>query len=208
MNSETDNLPGTQRIEAFSDGVIAIVITLMVLEIKIPNIPADVSDREALAALEVLLPKFLAYLFSFLMIGIFWVNHHQFFHSVRKSDRALLWLNNHLLFWLCLVPFPTAFLGEHPFLKTALASFAFVLFMASLAFYMMRFHGFKKDILHENTVTEKDIKKTLSRGLVAPVLYLVALCCVWISVYIAYFMFVAVPVLFFFPILDVKPKKK
>lgn len=196
----TEPLPGTQRIEAFSDGVLAIVITLMVLEIKVPLLAESATDAEALQKLGTLVPKFLAYLLSFVMIAIFWVNHHQFFHSLRRSDRTLLWLNNHLLFWLCLIPFPTAFLGEHPSLKTAVAFFAILMFMAALSFYILRRYAMRRPELLLASLSASVVRKSLRRSLVAPVLYFVAILSTWASVYIAYAIFISVPLLFFLPI--------
>ncbi|MEJ1929259.1 TMEM175 family protein [Nostoc sp. NIES-2111] len=194
-------LPGTGRIEAFSDGVIAIVITLMVLEIKLPELPEGVTDAQALLALAPVLPKLLAYALSFVMVGIFWVNHHQFFHALAKADAPLLWWNNLFLFWLCLIPFPTAFVGEHPGLKTAAASFALVMLLGAGSFYAMRRHAFGAAALYLPGLRAADMRRSVRRSAVGPVVYALALALVWVSVYAAFALFVLVPLWFFFPFL-------
>jgi uncharacterized membrane protein len=99
---------GKGRLEAFSDGVIAVIITIMVLEMKAPH-GAEISD------LMPLLPTFLTYIMSFIFVGIYWVNHHHFLHIIKKVSGGLLWANNHLLFWLSLIPFTTAWMGDNHF---------------------------------------------------------------------------------------------
>src|SRR6185503_12465606 len=96
------------RLEAFSDGVIAIIITIMVLELRAPH-------GDHLAALRPLVPAFLSYVLSFIFVGIYWNNHHHMLHAVREVDGSILWANLHLLFWLSLVPFVTAWMGENHF---------------------------------------------------------------------------------------------
>ncbi len=163
--------PTTNRIEAFSDGVLAIVITLMVLEVKIPEMEDSVSNHEALHQLFPILPKLLAYALSFSMIAIFWVNHHQLFHSICISTRGLLWLNNAWLFWICLLPFPTAFLGEHPTLSLGLLLFGGELFLCALFFYFIRRHCVRNNLLNVS-VSPDDAKILLRKSAFGPVLYL------------------------------------
>ena len=100
-------------LESFSDGVIAIVITLMIFQIKIPAVADNASTNEIWSGWLNLLPSLVAYMLSFVMVGVLWVNHHQFFHQLKNIDRKLLWYNLHLLFWMCIIPIPTAFLGQH-----------------------------------------------------------------------------------------------
>ena len=97
---------GTGRIEAFSDGVIAVIITIMVLELKVPR-------DTTLTSLFTVLPQFLAYVLSFIVVAIMWVNHHHLLHAARRADARLLWSNNNLLFWMSLVPFVTAYMGNN-----------------------------------------------------------------------------------------------
>ena len=118
------------RLEAFSDGVIAIIITIMVLELKVPH-----GDR--LADLKELLPVFLSYVLSFIYVGIYWNNHHHLFHSTTHVTGGILWANLHLLFWLSLFPFTTAWAGENHLAPTPVAVYAFVLLMAGTAYYIL-----------------------------------------------------------------------
>jgi uncharacterized membrane protein len=121
---------GKGRLEAFSDGVIAIIITIMVLELKVPH-GAD------LAALQPLLPVFLSYLLSFIYVGIYWNNHHHLIHTVTRVSGGALWGNLHLLFWLSLVPFVTGWVGENHFAAVPLACYGVVLFMSGTAFIVL-----------------------------------------------------------------------
>ena len=119
------------RLEAFSDGVIAIIITIMVLELKVPH---DASP----AALLHLLPVFLSYVLSFVYVAIYWNNHHHFFHLVRRVDGLVMWANFHLLFWLSLIPFTTAWLGEHEFAAVPTAVYGVSLLMPAIAWKLMQ----------------------------------------------------------------------
>jgi uncharacterized membrane protein len=118
------------RIEAFSDGVIAIIITIMVLELKVPH-EADIS------AVRHLMPVFLAYVLSFLNVGIYWNNHHHMFHSVKHVGGWVLWANLHLLFWLSLLPFTTGFMEESGFLPMPVAIYAVDLLMCAIAYTLL-----------------------------------------------------------------------
>ena len=119
------------RLEAFSDGVLAIIITIMVLEMKVPH-GAD------LETLKPLLPVFLSYILSFLYVGIYWNNHHHLLHTVTKVSSGILWANLHLLFWLSLFPFITGWMGENHFAATPTAVYGVVLFMAAIAYYILQ----------------------------------------------------------------------
>jgi uncharacterized membrane protein len=118
------------RLEAFSDGVLAIIITIMVLELKVPHEPSF----EALAPLW---PVFLSYLLSFVYLGIYWNNHHHLLHTVQHVDGRVLWSNLHLLFWLSLVPFVTAWLGETGFEAVPTFAYGVVLLLAAVAYYVL-----------------------------------------------------------------------
>ncbi|OYX32816.1 MAG: hypothetical protein B7Y99_08055 [Caulobacterales bacterium 32-69-10] len=118
------------RLEAFSDGVIAIIITIMVLELKIPH-------GTAWADLGPLIPTFLSYGLSFVVLGIYWTNHHHMIHVVKTVTGTILWANLHLLFWLSVVPFVTAWMGENHYAAIPVALYGFVLFMAGFAFTIL-----------------------------------------------------------------------
>ncbi|KEF41001.1 MAG: hypothetical protein ER33_13915 [Cyanobium sp. CACIAM 14] len=121
----------TNRLEAFSDGVLAIVITIMVLEIKVPH------DTQPLALMP-LIPVFLSYLLSFLYIGLYWNNHHHMLHTLERVDGPILMANLHLLFWLSLVPFATGWMGQNPRATAPAALYGLVLLMAALAYYILQ----------------------------------------------------------------------
>ncbi len=121
---------GKSRIEAFSDGVIAIIITIMVLELKVPH----GTDWDALIPLW---PVFLSYILSFTYVGIYWNNHHHMFQAVKQINGTVLWANLHLLFWLSLMPFATAFMGENHFAPLPIALYAFDLLMCAVAYTIL-----------------------------------------------------------------------
>ncbi|HYK57724.1 MAG TPA: TMEM175 family protein, partial [Flavisolibacter sp.] len=121
---------GKARLEAFSDGVLAIIITIMVLEMKVPH-------GVTLDSLKPLIPVFISYVLSFIYIGIYWTNHHHMMHAVQKINGAALWANAYLLFWLSLIPFVTAWMGENHFAKWPAALYGVVLLMAAIAYYIL-----------------------------------------------------------------------
>src|SRR5579859_2955046 len=122
---------GKGRLEAFSDGVIAIIITIMVLEMKVPQ-------GESVAVLRPLLPVFLSYVLSFIYVGIYWNNHHHMLHATRAVSGSILWANLHLLFWLSLFPFATAWMGENHLACTPTALYGGVLLMAAIAYSILQ----------------------------------------------------------------------
>ena len=141
------------RLEAFSDGVIAIIITIMVLELKIPK----GSDWQSLSSLAL---KFVSYVISFIYVAIYWNNHHHLLHTVKRVNGAILWSNTHLLFWLSLIPFVTAWAGENHFAELPVATYSFVLMMAGVAYFIL-----SKTIIHVHgrdsvlsTAIGKDLK--------------------------------------------------
>ena len=122
---------GKTRLEAFSDGVLAIIITIMVLELKVPH-------GSDFTSLRPLLPVFLSYVLSFVYVGIYWNNHHHMLHATRKISGSVLWANLHLLFWLSLFPFATAWMGENHFTALPTATYGLVLLMAALAYRLLQ----------------------------------------------------------------------
>ena len=120
----------TTRLEAFSDGVLAIVITIMVLELKVPH-------GDTLDVLRPLLPVFLSYILSFIYVGIYWNNHHHLLHAAKRVTGGMLWANLHLLFWLSLLPFVTGWMGENHFRALPTALYGVVLLMASTAYWLL-----------------------------------------------------------------------
>jgi uncharacterized membrane protein len=122
---------GTTRLEAFSDGMIAIFITIMVLEMKVPH-GEELSDLAALG------PVFLSYVLSYLYLGIYWSNHHHMLHTLKHVTGGILWANLHLMFWLSLVPFTTAWMGENHFAPMPTAVYGFVLLMCAITYFLLQ----------------------------------------------------------------------
>jgi uncharacterized membrane protein len=153
------------RLEAFSDGVLAIIITIMVLEIKVPH-GTESSDLKDLA------PVFFSYVLSFIYLGIYWNNHHHMMYTVKRVTGDILWANLHLLFWLSLIPFATAWMGENHFSSLPMAVYGFVLLMAAIAYFLLQTRIIKKD--GPNSILKKAIGKD-SKGKLSPVLYILAI---------------------------------
>jgi len=122
---------GKNRLEAFSDGVLAIIITIMVLEMKVPH-------GAGLAALKPILPVFVSYVLSFVYVGIYWNNHHHMFQTAHRVTASVLWANLHLLFWLSLLPFVTGWMGESHFAQVPIALYGVVLLMAAIAYFVLQ----------------------------------------------------------------------
>jgi uncharacterized membrane protein len=153
------------RLEAFSDGVLAIIITIMVLEFKVP----ENTNYEAIMPL---VHKFLSYILSFIYVGIYWNNHHHMMHTVLKVNGKILWANLHLLFWLSLIPFATAWIGEHHFAPFPMMFYGFVLLMNAIAFFILQRVILKN---HDgNSLLAKALGKN-RKGIISPVLYSVGI---------------------------------
>jgi uncharacterized membrane protein len=177
------------RLEAFSDGVLAIIITIMVLELKVPH-GANLDD------LRPMLPVFLSYLLSFLYVGIYWNNHHHLFHSSKHVSAAILWANLHLLFWLSLFPFSTAWIGENHLAPTPMAAYGFVLLMAALAYYILQ----RAILAREGR--DSILAKALGRdwkGKLSPVLYLAAMPLAYVNPWISAGLYAVAALIWFIP---------
>lgn len=176
-------------MEAFSDGVLAIIITVMVLEFKVP----EDHDWHALIGLG---PKVISYIFSFVYIGIYWNNHHHLLHMVRTMSGRLMWLNLLLLFWLSLVPFTTAWMGESHFAATPMALYGIILLLASFSYWLLQ-----RAIINQHPgdsplvlAMGRDLK-----GKFSPVLYLTASLTAYASPWISGFFFLLVALIWFIP---------
>jgi uncharacterized membrane protein len=180
---------GKSRIEAFSDGVLAIIITIMVLELRVPHEPT-------LAALGRLWPVITSYVLSFVYIGIYWNNHHHMFHAVKRVDGAVLWANLHLLFWLSLVPFVTAWMGENHFATIPTAAYGVVLLMAGLAYWILQTSLIRHD---GNTSLLAVAVGADFKGKISPALYLIAIPSAFVNRWLAGALYVAVALLWLIP---------
>ncbi len=189
----------TSRIEAFSDGVFAIVITLLAFQFKVPKFTTEATIQQNFHELLKQSPHFIGFVFSFLFVAVFWINHHQLYHTIKEADRKLLWYNIHLLFWIILIPFPTAMVGDHPDIPAATMSLAFVLMMASLAAYIVRRYSyFRASLVHENLSIDS-IKDGLTKNVLAIVLNFAAILIAPYSVKVCYIIFIIVLALFIIP---------
>lgn len=153
------------RLEAFSDGVLAIIITIMVLEFKVP-------EQASYEALTPLIPKFIGYVLSFIYVGIYWNNHHHMMHTVKLVNGKILWANLHLLFWLSLIPFTTAWIGESHFSSTPMMLYGIVLLMNGVAYVILQSLILKQQ--GENSILKKAIGKDF-KGKSSPILYMTAI---------------------------------
>ena len=177
------------RLEAFSDGVIAIIITIMVLELKVPH-------GDDMSALAPLVPVFLSYVLSFVYLGIYWNNHHHMLHATSKVTGGVLWANLHLLFWLSLIPITTGWMGDNHFAAAPSALYGFVLLMAAIAYWLLQqciisVQGRDSFLLH---AVGRDWKGKLS-----PVLYFAAIPLSFVSHWIAQAIYVAVALMWLVP---------
>jgi uncharacterized membrane protein len=178
------------RLEAFSDGVIAIIITIMVLELKAPERAAGLADLKPLA------PVLLSYVLSFIYVGIYWTNHHHMFHSTKKVTGGILWANLHLLFWLSLFPFTTAWVGANHLTPAPAAVYGFVLLMAAVAYYILQ-HAIIRQQGRDSllaTAIGKDWK-----GKISPLCYFAAIPLAFVSVWISNALFIFVAILWLVP---------
>jgi uncharacterized membrane protein len=181
---------GKNRLEAFSDGVLAIVITVMVLELKAKPDSAEFAD------LKPLIPAFTSYVLSFLYVGIYWNNHHHMFHSTKHVTGGILWANLHLLFWLSLFPFTTAWMGENHMAPVPSAVYGFVLLMAGIAYYILQ-----RAIIAEQG-RDSLLKKAIGtdwKGKMSPVLYLMAIPLAFVSSRIANGIYLLVALMWLVP---------
>jgi len=180
---------GKGRLEAFSDGVIAIIITIMVLEMKVPH-------GDSPQSLLPLVPTFLSYVLSFLYVGIYWNNHHHMLHSSQRISGRVLWANLHLLFWLSLFPFATGWMGENHFSALPSALYGMVLLMAALAYWCLQL------TLIECAGPDSILRSAVGRdwkGKVSPLLYLLAIASTFFVQWVAQALYVAVAVLWLIP---------
>jgi len=189
---------GTGRIEAFSDAVIAIIMTLMILEIHLPEIEDTATASEIWHQLSGMLPNLFAYMLSFAVLGSFWVNHHQFLHAIAHSDRNLLWYNLHFLFWLSIVPLPTAFLAEHFQKPQASMLYGISMLTAGGSFVVMNAYAEKKELFIEK-LSSKVRSRIIKLNILSISLYIISIFICYLSVYISIIIFAFVPALYFIP---------
>jgi uncharacterized membrane protein len=177
------------RLETFSDGVLAIILTIMVLELKVPH-------GSDLASLKPLLPVLLSYILSFINVGIYWNNHHHMFHAVHHINGSIMWANMFLLFWLSLVPFITGWMGENHFTIWPVALYGIVLFMAGIAYYILaqrlvKLHG-------KDSTLAKAIGRD-QKGLISVIIYGTAVGLAFVNSNISLALYALVAIIWFIP---------
>jgi uncharacterized membrane protein len=180
---------GKSRLEAFSDGVIAVIITIMVLEMKVPH-------GGSVQALAPLIPVFLSYVLSFIYVGIYWNNHHHMLHACSRVTGPMLWANLHLLFWLSLIPFTTGWMGENHFAPVPSALYGFVLLMAAIAYWILQqliiaLHG-----------PDSVLKKAVGgdwKGKASPILYAIAIPLAFVSRWVSLGIYIFVALIWLVP---------
>jgi len=177
------------RLEAFSDGVLAIIITIMVLELKAPH-------GAGALALVPLLPVFFSYVLSFVYLGIYWNNHHHMFQATNRVSGSVLWANLHLLFWLSLFPFVTDWMGENHFAAVPTALYGGVLLMAAIAYFILQTVIIAQG--GEGSVLAKAIGRDL-KGKISPILYAIGIACAFLSVAAAQMLYVFVALIWLVP---------
>ena len=180
---------GKERLAAFSDGVIAIIITIMVLELKVPH-------GSTWSVLMTVAPSFLSYILSFIYLAIYWNNHHHLLHTVARVDGLILWANSHLLFWLSLIPAATAWMGENFLASTPTAVYGIILLMPAIAYYLLQKAIIRKHGTHSVLANAlgKDIK-----GKISPIFYIAGIALAFVNPWLAIAIYVLVAVIWLVP---------
>jgi uncharacterized membrane protein len=206
MPSQESTLPkpappriaSTTRIEAFSDGVFAVVITLLILEVHVPTL-SDHSMQAVVAALVGLAPKLISFGVSFFTVAVIWVNHHHFFEPITHSDWKLLWYNSFFLFWVTVVPFTTAFIGSYPTQQLVVALYSFTLAMVAFSSVWMGRYVFFKSDLFSPLVSMDDRRRSWTRYRLSVLLYAGAGALAFVAVYASLAILALVPFIYVVP---------
>jgi uncharacterized membrane protein len=184
-----ESMMGTNRMEAFFDGVVAIIITIMVLEMKVPH-------GDSIESFYPLIPVLLSYVLSFIYLGIYWNNHHHMLHAANGVTGSILWANLHLLFWLSLIPFTTGWMGENHFATVPAAAYGAVLLMASIAYWILQ----QRIIASQGE--DSALKKAVGsdwKGKLSPILYFAAIVLAFLSPWISMAIYVLVALMWVVP---------
>lgn len=187
------------RVEAVCDGIFAIILTLLVLEIKVPHIHEANSIDELIHALQGTLPKFIAWVISFFTVTVIWVNHHRIFESLRKVDHTFFWLNANLLLWISFYPFSTALMGDYPNNKFAVSFFGIASLLMGMGFTSLRYYMWRHPEITDGYAKEDlwvGVKNVILFG---PLLYIIGAAVAWIHPYIAFVFYAFVTIYFILP---------
>jgi TMEM175 potassium channel family protein len=183
------------RVEAFSDGVFSIILTLLVLELRVPNIADHSSLGQYAAAMAPLVPKLVSFVLTFVMIAIHWVSHHYFFRYLNDVTIGMVWLNNLLLLWICLLPFPTSMLGDHPTDQFPILVYGVNSLLCALNFLALRSYANAAKLLNEKHSRLLGPRRSIP----AIVLFTLSLVLAFVNVYLSLACFLLVPLLYFVP---------
>lgn len=189
---------GTARIEAFSDGVLAIVITLLVLEIRVPELSADLVSSELAHRLWEMTPKFVGFITSFLVVGVYWVAHHNVFHYIARSDQVLPWLNLLTLMCICFIPFPTALIGEYPRSTIAVALYGGTLTICAIAFNILWWYVSRDYRLLNQNLSSQLVKRITRDYFLGIFPYLIAFVLAFFNSQISIFLYIATTLTYVF----------
>ncbi len=194
-----NNYISKSRVETFSDGIFAIIVTILVLEIKVPEVEHHNSMSELIIALTYLLPKIISWMISFLIVCVIWVNHHRIFEQLKFITHGLFWFNANLLLWCSFIPFPTALMGDYINNPISFCAFGIILALMSFSFYLMRLKILKNNfVLHDN-VDFVQYKIATKKSLIfGPVLYLIGAACSFIHPYLTLIIYFFIPLYFIF----------
>jgi len=190
--------PGSQRIEAFSDGVFAVAVTIIVLEVRVPDRLAFANDAAALQQFATLLG---IYALTFVVVGILWANHHYLIFTLPTTDRASVWLNNHVLFWVTMVPIVARFFGLHPTSPRAIAAYAFVVMMCTVSLTLLRRHASR---VSTNQFHRAVHLRVFRKVWIAIAAYSAAIPLAFVNVRLSWALLIILPALFFLPIVRVE----
>lgn len=188
------------RLETFSDGVIAIIITIMVLDLRIPELPPAAGENELFCALLDLLPGISAYVLSFLVVAILWINHSALFHHLPHTNSTFFWYNSLLLFFMSLIPLPTGLIANYPTMKLSYALYGLVMTCCSVSFYLLRNYAvFGAGLIPYHPGIRQS-------NLLAMLLYFISIPLAYVSIYLSILIFVLIPLEYAIPQHQPKPK--
>lgn len=198
-NRNLSSFLSTNRLEAFSDGVFAVAITLLVLNLHVPDLATSVVSKELPHELFDLWPKLLIYMLSFVIVGIYWVAHHNTFHYIKRSDRNLLWINILLMMCIVFIPFPTALIGQYPEQQISVVIYAGTLVITGCTLQLLWWYATSNYRLVDREIDPQLVQGATRRNLMAPLIYLLSIGISFLSVEASLVFFILVPVYYIFP---------
>lgn len=188
------------RIESFSDCVFSVVMTLLIFSFHIPKLTDTDFNQELYSKLFALYPKYLSYIMSFTLVGMFWIAHHTLFYNLKHSTNALLWINNFFLLFLAFLPFPTEVMGTYPNTESAVVFFGIEMILTSLSFALLRYYCFFVGKLTNEAMSEKYMRYSMIKNIGGIIFYIIAIAVSVYSSEITLTMYVLIPFLYFIPI--------